>query len=728
MIVAVKQYLCPLMYQYITGENKMSHKSNRLLLTLSWALLIPAVLMVMLVLSQPPRVAADGQYFPYRSRFGFAVTDYWGRDINDYPNSVRQLNAGWYLDWTMRIAPDRPNGMEFVQLIWISGGLPNWASLAAAIAANRGSWWLISNEPDRQDVCHPRVYAARYHDIYAFIKGHDPTAMVAPGGIVQATPLRLRYLDDVIREYRALYGQKPPADAWHIHEQILRETYNRLPGCSVPVVPVTCVITYTNPPGYMVRTLPLYCTNPRGEMQYCIYDQYGRVPVTQTRVVTGEVYDYWENASLPRFIEHIRRFRQWMKDRGYREKPLVISEFGVIYPSWILLDGDESVKQFMRGAFQYLVEATDPSLGCPADGDRLVQRWNWWGLNQHDWDHWGGNGALAKVDRDELTIFGPVFAEFTHIEPPYTMKVTPQSGWSRPGTWQYFTSAYRDADGWRNIRYTELLVGPTYADKTKYAYVRYDVQANRMYLYHPVYNWTPAGGKAPGSAYVARNQYARLDIGGSSVVTNSDTVTVTWKVWFTFQASGHKNNLYAYVEDVQGHRDGFDDRGDWTVNAQPSIPYLCIEPEGVDGTCVNSVQVGRWYEFITRYADPDGRTTLDEVYLLITTSWARTQYAVYLKYDQSENKMYLRNAADTAWLGPITPKSSTALQNEYCILRGDWSRTGAYDSKTLTVRWWLRFKPAFRGRHNIYMRAIDNLGPALNGATGLWLKGSVEVQ
>jgi len=172
---------------------------------------------------------------------------------------------------------------------------------------------------------------------------------------------------------------------------------------------------------------------------------------------------------------------------------------------------------------------------------------------------------------------------------------------------------------------------------------------------------------------------------------------------------------------MRGYRDGFDDRGDWAVNAKPQTPYLSPN-EG-------PVPVGQWKEFVARYADADGRATLDEVYLLITTSWARTRNAVYLKYDQSENKMHLRNAADTKWLGPITPKTPGArLENEYCILHGEWSQPRAYDARTLTVRWWLQFKPAFRGRHNIYMKAIDNLGPALNGATGLWYKGWVEVQ
>ncbi len=295
--------------------------------------------------------------------------------------------------------------------------------------------------------------------------------------------------------------------------------------------------------------------------------------------------------------------------------------------------------------------------------------------------------------------------------------------WCKPGVWQSFTAVYRDPNGWQNIRYADLLINPTTISKPFYVRLRYDVQANRMFLYHPTDDyWTPTGGVQPGSACIIQHTYARLDVAQSSRVWSTETLTVTWRVLWRYPASGRTDNLYLRVEDLQGNQSGWNDHGDWTINNKPSLPYLSPS----EGT----VSVGPWYEFLSRYFDSDGRQTLDELYLLITTTWARTQNAVYLKYDQSENKMYLRNAADTAWLGPITPKSPTyvTLENEYCILRGDWSRSGAYDSKTLTVRWWLQFKPAFRGTHNTYMRAIDKLGPALNGATGMWQKGWIQVQ
>jgi len=69
----------------------------------------------------------------------------------------------------------------------------------------------------------PDLYARAYHELYALLKSADPTAQVAVGGIVQATPLRLKYLDMIRQTYRQLYGAELPADLWNIHTFVLRE-------------------------------------------------------------------------------------------------------------------------------------------------------------------------------------------------------------------------------------------------------------------------------------------------------------------------------------------------------------------------------------------------------------------------------------------------------------------------------------------------------------------------
>jgi len=305
---------------------------------------------------------------------------------------------------------------------------------------------------------------------------------------------------------------------------------------------------------------------------------------------------------------------------------------------------------------------------------------------------------------------------------PSTAGVSPNNGWSAPGTWQHFATVYRDPDGVCDIKYADLLINTATTNISECAYVRYDVQANRMYLHHATDNrWLPPTGVAPGTAQVIQNGYARLDVEHSTVVTSTDTVTITWEVWFTQKSSGRQYYLYLHVEDMAGDHDGWDNYGDWVVNAKPTTLYLSPN--------AGPVPIGPWNEFVTRYADQDGYAALCEMYLLITGSSPGTANAVYLKYSRCQNAMYLRNTADTAWLGPITPKTPGAfLENEYCKLHGEWSRWGKYNSRTLTLRWWLQFKQPFAGRHRVYLRAIDSFGPTLNGDTGWRYKGWVQVQ
>jgi len=303
-----------------------------------------------------------------------------------------------------------------------------------------------------------------------------------------------------------------------------------------------------------------------------------------------------------------------------------------------------------------------------------------------------------------------------------TLSVTPNSGWCKADAWRTFTTVYQNLGGWRNIRYADFLINSKYDETTRCPYFRYDVQANRMFLHHPTLDqWMPPQGVAPGSVNKVSNGYAGLNATYSSVVTSTDTLTITWIISFLDKSSGRLNNLYLLVKDTQGHTSGWNDHGDWAVNYKPAPIYLSPR-EGW-------VRIGEWKEFVTRYSDRDGRNTVDEVYLLLARSFGFTVYAVYLKYKQSTNEMWLRNAGDTAWLGPITPGSMGAwLENEYVYVQGHWSRSGAYDGKTLTVRWWLHFKVPFRGIHEVYMRAVDNMGAEWNGDTGWQYMGRIEAR
>jgi hypothetical protein len=313
-------------------------------------------------------------------RFGFNVVIRYGH-ITDY--DIAPLRAGWYANWWYAVEPDRPGDITFVQTLSVGENAypPNWDRVAQAIANNPGSIWLVGNEPDTrgQDNRLPEAYAQLYHEYYHFIKSRDPTARVSAAGIVQPTPLRFQWLDRAWAAYWDTYGTKMPVDVWNIHNQILREDRDDW-GCGIP-------------PGIEADE--------------------------------GQLYTVYDNASIDLFRQHIIAFRTWMRARGEREKPLIISEYGILQPSSYLgggdpIYGDQVVRRYMEDTFTYLLTAIDDELGCPADGNRLVQQWSWYSLNDKliDLETFEGyNGPLFDWRYPEypgvMTQFGETYAAYT---------------------------------------------------------------------------------------------------------------------------------------------------------------------------------------------------------------------------------------------------------------------------------------------------------------------------
>jgi len=326
------------------------------------------------------RTLHSGHHFlpPYtnpRDRFGFdsgALTGY----------DVAQLHAGWYSNWGASLNPGHPDGLSYVQLIRFHAGAdphdpaqvtvnPSREVIAQIAAAHPGSLWLISNEPDslyQGDPILPEVYAIVYHDFYTYIKTVDPTALIANGGIVQPTPCRLEYLDIVWDTYQQTYDEPMRVDVWNIHAFILREVYGSW-GASTP-------------PG----------VDPSCAMDYPIRD--------------GDNVDVFRN--------NLIAMRQWMKDKGEQDKPLIISEYGVLWPDWFADEDGHTfpptrVSHFMTQTFDLFLNETYLDIGYPEDNYRLVQAWAWYSLS--DDQHY--NGYLFNSGSRQISPMGQEYAAYT---------------------------------------------------------------------------------------------------------------------------------------------------------------------------------------------------------------------------------------------------------------------------------------------------------------------------
>lgn len=334
---------------------------------------------------EPSALTISVPYGSESDRFGYNVI-HQITTVEDF--DVSPLHAGWYLDYRVRMDPPRAAGLEFVQLVWTEEDIfwPDAATLTAIAQANPGSLWLIGNEPDStfHGNSTPAQYVQHYHEIYHILKAADPTAQVANGGIVQATPVRLMWLQEVWDGYQALYGETMPVDVWNIHNFVLNEH---------PTLP-------DDPPD-----------NPWW---------YGAgMPPGITDTSQAAVRNFYEMDQMAPFEEQIVRFRQWMADHGQRDKPLIVSEYGLLV---VENDGYSvgRVTTYMLATFDYFSTATDPLIGYPADGNRLVQRWSWFALTSY---YPSQPYRLYDRDNSVFTALGDAWAAY--VTPLWTPYVDP---------------------------------------------------------------------------------------------------------------------------------------------------------------------------------------------------------------------------------------------------------------------------------------------------------------
>ncbi len=351
-------------------------------------------------------VAAHAQnivFLPYSTngqaplcRFGVNVD----KTLGSYP--LRPLRFGWYVDYQASAAASQLTGTDYYPIIrleqvgdgynfsFTSSQTPaTIAQLNQLVDAHPTSYWFIGNEPDRrgfQDDIEPEVYAIAYHDLYYAIKARDPQARVVAGNVVQPTPLRLEYLDRILEAYYADYGVLMPVDVWGFHNFVLNEA--------------SCT--------YYAQFFP---GDPNGLLGVC----WGADIPKGLTATDGLRISVQDNDNLTLFKQQIVAFRQWLADRGYRQTPVFLSEFGILMPQNLYPEFDDArVNTFMNAAFDYLLTATDESTGYSADGNRLVQRFSWFSIDENE-QH---NGFLFDPDQPAAsarTAMGDNYVAYTEV-------------------------------------------------------------------------------------------------------------------------------------------------------------------------------------------------------------------------------------------------------------------------------------------------------------------------
>ncbi|MCL4294643.1 MAG: hypothetical protein KJ077_02905 [Anaerolineae bacterium] len=362
--------------------------------------LILAALFSLSILASPVQADGPANFANCRLGIGGVSGDVIGYDLG-------QLKMGLYLDWRSAPPPGLPSNVEYIRTVRVHqvktcgtrciGAYtqppaytvsPDLTTLSARVAGSPpGSIWRIGNEIERrdwdgggQDEITPELYATAFHEIRQVIKAADPTARIAIGSVILASPLRLAYLERVWNSYQNQYGYSmgQDIDLWIMHGFLLREIRNNW-GADIPA-------------GFDNNDSdPANNYDPAAGFLYGVAD-------FSTIIAAHHNITYFQG--------FVRAMRTWMAAHGERSKPLLITEYGVLYTQEYGISSTQ-VKSYLTGSFDYLLSATDAVVGYPADENRLVQGWVWYSLNDTAY-----NGSLFYPTTKTLSGYGVTWKNY----------------------------------------------------------------------------------------------------------------------------------------------------------------------------------------------------------------------------------------------------------------------------------------------------------------------------
>ena len=279
-------------------------------------------------------------------------------DADEWAN---ELGAQWYFDWATKASRTSPQ-LEYWQTIRVNqnGYSPSRDKIESIAKKYSGYTWIIGNEPDNslQDNTPPEKYAQIYHELYKLIKSKDRSAKIAIAGVSQPTPARLAYLSKVLESYEQMYNEKLPVDWWNIHAYVLREEDNSW-GAGLPV-------------GLSIKH--------------------------------GELYEIEQHGDISIFQQNLIVFRKWMKENGYQDKPLVVTEYGILLPEEFGYT-QEIISDYLKRTSEWMLTYQDEEIGFSEDNYRLVQKFAWFSLSDPNFP----SANLVDLERKILTLAGNSF-------------------------------------------------------------------------------------------------------------------------------------------------------------------------------------------------------------------------------------------------------------------------------------------------------------------------------
>lgn len=282
--------------------------------------------------------------------------------------------------------------------------------------------------------------------------------------------------------------------------------------------------------------------------------------------------------------------------------------------------------------------------------------------------------------------------------PPVNSGLTPNNGTIITNTKTVLSSLYSDIAGGNNMKTCYLHLNPTFAPNDS-GYFFYNATKNRLYLRKAnIYEYI--GGFAPGSNNVIDNGYLVLYCKDTQVIKTATGMTIKWSIALKSSFAGKTVDAWMRVTNNAGLP------GDWTQVGVFSVvgnPPVNVSLAPNTGSITKDLKT----TLTSVYSDAGGYANLKNAYLAPVTSIADINSKGYFLYDSINNKLYLRSAGASTFIGGYAPGTAMVLDNGiYKLYCADTTVTRL--GNNLTVNWSLAIESTFTAAScNAYMQITN---------------------
>ncbi|MEJ5296751.1 MAG: hypothetical protein WHZ52_01795 [Armatimonadota bacterium] len=311
---------------------------------------------------------------------------------------------------------------------------------------------------------------------------------------------------------------------------------------------------------------------------------------------------------------------------------------------------------------------------------------------------------LKCFDRAGVTANWAQKGTFSFGNMPVGQSLTPATGNLTPGVKHTLSAFYSDLDGTGTLANAYLLLN-TSLSTAQGIYLAYNPVQNKLYVRNDAGTaWL--GGVAPGAAGTISNSSVRVYCAETTVSSTPEGLRVNWRVEPLNGLAGRSCKAYLRAADASGLVGDWSERGALTISRRPVNDS--VSPQQAE------FAVGGRQTVTAEFSDGDGASNLATVYVLINTSQNGAN-AGYVSYQLAQNRLWLRNDANTAWLGGFAPGSSSVIENtQFRLYCSESSVT--VSGNTLTLRLSLEAKASMADRTcGVWLKCFD-----LQGLTADW--------